>query len=163
MSVHYSIGTIRLSPDGRALMLACPIEGARGRVALGRMSCLGHIAIATDGYQHPNCIEINIIGNVAALAEVSNPLVVGRYSKVYEVSAATPTTFSLGVRWRRNHSPYPTIRDMRVWAFGAYLGNFAMPKAPASHAIVADVRIEADGTVYVNGRRRGVWPEFISQ
>ena len=52
---------IRVGKDGRMLLLGCPAAGLMGRIALGRHTCAkGHIAVKTDGFQHPGCIDFKL-------------------------------------------------------------------------------------------------------
>ena len=128
---------IRVGKDGRMLLLGCPAAGLMGRIALGRHTCAKwHIAIKTDGFQHPSCIDFRL------------------------TDGGGPGEFDVLLRWVRNHSPYPKIKDMEVWCFGLYLGSDEYPKASSDYKTVAHVAIAEDGAVTVNGRPAGIWPEF---
>ena len=149
---------MRIGKDGKLLLLGCPVSGLLGKLALGRFSCSKwHIAIKTDRFQHPKCIEFKLT-NGRDYSEYSKTDT-SKYSKCYVVSGGAGE-FDVQVRWRSAHSPYPKIKDMEVWCFGIYMGNESFPKANHDYKTVAHVIIDKDGKVTVNGRSAGVWPEF---
>ena len=56
---------MRKSKDGRLLLLACPSPTLKGRLALGRVPCdfkNWHIAVRTQNFQHPSCIDLHLEG-----------------------------------------------------------------------------------------------------
>ena len=151
---------IRVGKDGRMLLLGCPATGLLGRIALGRHTCAKwHVAVKTDGFQHPSCIDFRLTDGRAFTQFARTDTT--RYSRCYVVGGA-PGEFDVLLRWVRNHSPYPKIKDMEVWCFGLYLGSDEYPKASSDYKTVAHVAIAEDGAVTVNGRNAGVWPEFAS-
>ena len=148
---------IRVGKDGKMLLLGCPVTGLLGKIALGRYSCSQwHIAIKTDNFQHPSCIDFKLVDRSYTNYRKTDT---SKYSKCYVVSGG-PGEFDVLLRWQSGHSPYPKIKDMEVWCFGIYLGNDEYPKARDDYKTIAHVVIENDGHVTVNGRNAGIWPEF---
>lgn len=149
---------IRAWKDKKILLLGCSDLEVKGKIALGRYPChRWHIAITTQGFQHPGCIEIKL-SNDRRWQETRNPDS-KMFSKVYKVLGG-PGEFDLLVRWVRGHSPYPEIKDMEVWAFNIYLGEMDFPKAPDDFKSIAHIVIADDGRVTVNERDAGIWAEF---
>lgn len=152
---------IRKSKKNKLLLLGCPLPGLKGKIALGRYSCIRwHIAIRTDHFQHPGCVEFQLTGGRGfenyAKTDTS------KYSKCYIVKGGSGS-FDVRIRWHIDHSPYPEIKDMAVWVFGIFLGNLEFPKAPDDWKTVAHVEISADGRVTVNGHSAGIWEEFTEE
>lgn len=144
------------SITGRMHLLAA--DGVRGRLALVTGRCLRiHIAIRTDGFQHPSCIESKLTGGRQM---VDNNVSTRLYSKTYTVPGG-PGEFDILVRWVRGHSPYPQISDMDVWAYNVHLGRHFFPKAPDDFLAVGHVTITQEARVFVNGADAGVWPEYL--
>lgn len=149
---------IRRGKDGKLLLLGCPVPGLRGKIALGRSSCTDwHIAVRTDNFQHPGCIDFRLSGSREFNEYPKTDT--KKYSKCYVVGGG-PGEFDVLLRWDSGHSPYPEIRSMETWCFGVYMGEADYPKASDDYTTVAHVAIAADGFVTVNGRSAGIWPEF---
>ena len=54
---------IRKDAWGRILLLSCPDPALRGRIAIAAQCCRPwHIAVRTQGFQHPGCIELDLGG-----------------------------------------------------------------------------------------------------
>ena len=152
---------IRVGKDGKLLLLGCPVPGLAGKVALGRHTCTHwHIAVKTDNFQHPHCIDFTLTEG-RGFTEYGKTDT-SKYSKCYVVRGMSGE-FDVLLRWVSRHSPYPGIKDMEVWCFGVYLGNMELPKAGDDYRKVAHVAIAEDGKVTVNGRSAGIWPEFASE
>ena len=150
---------LRKSKDGRLLLLAC--SAGKGKIALGRRPCEfdnWHIAIKTQNFQHPSCIDFALT-NGRNFSRYSNTDT-GKYSCCYVVGGG-PGKFDIKLRWVSGHSPYPEIKDMQVWAFGISFGNRGYSKANSDYTRVASVEVRKTGQVLVNGRNAGYWPEFL--
>ena len=148
---------IRVAKDGKMLLLGCPVSGLLGKIALGRYSCSKwHIAIKTDNFQHPGCIDFKLVTRNYTQYKKTDT---SKYSKCYVVSGG-PGEFDVLLRWESGHSPYPKIQNMEVWCFGIYLGNNSYPKARDDYKNIAHVVIDDKGKVTVNGKSAGLWPEF---
>ena len=149
---------IRMGKDRKLLLLGCPVSGLMGRIALGPRACTNwHIAVKTDNFQHPHCIDFRL--SAGRSASEYGKTDTSKYSKCYVVHGG-PGDFDVLLRWQSSHSPYPQIKDMEVWCFGVYKGNMEFPKAGDDYRMVAHVEIADDGHVSVDGRNAGVWPEF---
>lgn len=150
---------LRISRDGKLLLLAC-IAG-KGKIAMGKQPCeFGnwHIAIKTQNFQHPWCIDFQLT-NGRSCSEYSKTDT-SKYSKCYVVGAGVGK-FDVNLRWHRDHNPYPEIELMTVWVFGVSMGTRSYPKANDAYTKVAEVEVKQTGQVLVNGRNAGFWPELI--
>ncbi len=145
--------------NGQIQLIACNADNTRGAIALitpwywYRM----HVAVKTDGLQHPGCIDFRLTNNRSYSAADFDD---SKLSRAYHIMGGAGI-FQVQLRWATGHSPYPEIQNMEVWCFGVYLGNRSYPKAPGQYINVANVFITYDGVVMVNGVNTGVWPEFI--
>lgn len=149
---------IRIGKDRKLLLLGCPVAGLTGKIALGRYACVKwHIAIKTDNFQHPSCIDFTLT-NGRGFSQYKKTDT-KKYSRCYVVTGG-PGEFDVLLRWQSGHSPYPKIKDMEVWCFGVYMGNLEFPKARDDYRKVAHVVINDDGRVTVDGVNAGIWPEF---
>ena len=138
-------------------LLNCNSE-AKGKIALAMWPCqVIHFAVRTEGFQHPQCVEMVVTGYGHTVVEISHTR---EYSRCYKLIGGAGT-LNFGVRWSKGHSPYPEIQGMDIWAFNIYLGYFNFPKAPDDYMILASIDIMSNGRVYVNGIDAGIWPEFI--
>lgn len=145
---------------GKLLLLKCSCTGMKGALALGRMTCstdIWHIAIKTDNFQHPGCIDFRLSEGHTFERGNADPK---KYSATYTVRGG-PGTFHLYLRWLSGHSPYPEIRMMEAWAFGVYLGEKDYPKAGDDYLDIAEVNVDRNGFVTVNGLHAGHWPDLL--
>ena len=150
---------IRIGKDGRLLLLAC--AAGKGKLALGKTPCAfdnWHIAIKTDDFQHPSCIDFTLSQN--RQHSLYSNTDTSKYSQCYVVGPGTGK-FVVQLRWESGHSPYPEIENMEVWVFGVYLGNKSYPKAYDDYTNVATVEVRDTGQVLVNGKNAGFWPEML--
>lgn len=151
---------VRRDRVGKILLLKCERTGMKGAIALGRQECdfeRWHIAIKTDNFQHPSCIDFTLTNGRSYERGNADS---NKYSVTYTVGGKDGT-FHVYLRWTDGHSPYPQIKNMEVWCFGVYLGNRSYPKANDAYADIATVVISKNGAVTVNSRNAGIWPEFI--
>ncbi len=151
---------IRKSRNGKILLLGCPATGLRGRIALGRTNCFfWHIAVRTQDFQHPGCIELMLDGRTYT---EDTRIDTTKYSKCYIIKPGMPGTFTINLRWTSGHSPYPEIITMETWILGEYYQARDYPKAPDDYIQLAQVEVKANGLVLVNGRSAGFWPELLA-
>ncbi len=152
---------MRKSKDGRLLLLACPSPTLKGRLALGRVPCdfkNWHIAVRTQNFQHPSCIDLHLEGRTYREYTATDTT---RFSKCYIIFPDGPGTFTVGLRWTRGHSPYPRIITMEAWILGCYFGTRDYPKAPSDYLQLATVEVQSTGQCFVNGKNAGFWPELL--
>ena len=150
---------LRLSRDGRLLLLDC--MAGKGKIAMGKQPCEfdnWHIAIKTQDFQHPYCIDFQLT-NGRSYSEYGQTDT-SKYSKCYVVGGGVGT-FNVNLRWVSGHSPYPEIKLMTVWVFGISMGTKSYPKASDPYTRVATVEVKGTGQVLVNGRNAGFWPELL--
>ena len=150
---------VRRDRVGRILLLKCALSGMKGAVALGRIPCElpWHIAIRTDNFQHPGCIDFKLSEDRTFERGNADPK---KYSATYTVSRGAGT-FHAYLRWQSGHSPYPEIRSMEVWCYGVYLGARDYPKANDGYIDVAEITVDENGYVTVNGLNAGRWSDMI--
>ncbi len=149
---------IRIGVDGILMLLAC--RSGKGKLALGKQKCdfeRFHIAIKTDNFQHPDCIDLLL--QTRYFVNYTNTDT-SKYSRCYKVSRGVGS-FDVLLRWQSGHDPYPQIKNLEVWCFGIYMGNRAYPKANDSYVKVASVTVKSTGQVVVNGRNAGFWTELL--
>lgn len=149
---------VRRDRVGRILLLKCALSGKKGAVALGRIPCElpWHIAIKTDNFQHPGCIDFKLSERTFERGN-ADP---AKYSATYTVSPGIGT-FHAYLRWDSGHSPYPEIRSMEVWCYGVYLGARDYPKAGVDYIDVAEITVDMNGFVTVNGLNAGRWSDMV--
>lgn len=156
---------IRRDQAGRLLLLACKKD--RGKLALGNNECIrsfAHILIKTEGFQHPDCIDIRVYNPDSHRSAPLQPIQCDKtkYSAAYLMPTLRPDTEVIEIGWQDDHYPYPEIQNMEVWCFGIYMGNHSYPKIDSEEAYrqVAVVKISEIGLVTVNGINAGIWPEW---
>lgn len=148
---------IRKSKNNRILLLNC--TNNKGRIAMGKIACCAwHIAVKTEGFQHPGCIMFSLT-NGRGYSEYAHTDT-SKYSKCYVVHGG-PGEFDVLLCWDKYHSPYPEILTMEVWCFGIYMG--VLPYQKNSYSTVAHVKIDTDGHIWVSGADAGIWPEFATE
>ena len=150
---------VRRDKVGNILLLKCECTQMKGAIALGKCPCdpdLWHIAIKTDNFQHPGCIDFRLSERDFERGN-ADP---AKYSATYSVSRGAGT-FHAYLRWQSGHSPYPEIRSMEVWCYGVYLGERDYPKANDDYIDIATVTVDEKGYVTVNGRNAGLWADMI--
>ena len=144
---------------GKLLLLNCECTRMKGAIALGSEPCdipRWHIAVRTDNFQHPHCIDLTLTnGRLFSEGQCDT----AKSSKCFEVTGKSGS-FHLKLRWWALHSPYPEIQNMEVWCFGVYLGKRSYPKANDDYLDIAAVEINGKGAVTVNGKYAGIWLEF---
>ena len=150
---------MRKDKTGRILLLGCPAAGCKGRIALVKVPCVRwHIAIKTQDFQHPGCIDFRLVTRQYTNYPRTNTR---KYSKCYIVSPGPSGKFYVDVRWTSGHSPYPEIIKMELWIFGIHFGPMDFPKAPDEYRRVAPVIVLNTGQVLVDGQNAGFWPELL--
>lgn len=150
---------VRVARDGKLLLLKC--LAGKGKIALGKAPCEfdnWHIAIKTQDFQHPGCIDFTLTNSrgYASYGQTDT----GKYSKCYVVKPGIGS-FDVMLRWADGHFPYPDIELMTVWVFGVFMGTQSYPKADNGYTKVAEVEVKNTGQVLVNGRNSGYWPEML--
>jgi len=152
---------IRQDKVGHLLRLQCALGGVKGKIALGWVRCEDpwHIAIKTDNFQHPGCIDFTLTEGREFERGNADPT---KYSATYTVKGSSGT-FHVLLRWASGHSPYPEIETMEAWVFGVYLGSQAYPKALDGYRDIATVVVDAEGRVTVNGQNAGIWLELVEE
>lgn len=120
-----------------------------GKIALAGKMCARapNIIIRSDNLQHPKCIDFTLSDNRSFYACDFDPNI---YSACYRADES-PGDFTLKLRWKAGHTPYPEIKDMDVWVFGLYLGKISCPRAPDDYLSIAYIVIDSDRKIYVNG------------
>lgn len=132
-----------------------------GEIALAKKFCYDpsawHVAILTQEGLHPGCVE------VAPTRDYSYTSA-GDFSVCLRFEPGEGK-FVLKIRWDAGHSPYPEIKMMHVWAFGIDLGSASYPKAKdwesKHYKKVANIEVDKDGYVTVNGKDAGFWPDMM--
>lgn len=152
---------IRKDAWGRILLLGCSDPALRGRIAIAAQCCRPwHIAVRTQGFQHPGCIELDLGGRSYTVYPRTDTSV---YSKCYIVAPAPPGTFPVRLRWQSGHSPYPEIIQMEAWVLGIHFPMRDFPKAPDEYVTLAKVTVVADGRAVVGNRPAGRHPDLVEQ
>ncbi len=149
---------VRRDKTVKILLLKCECSGMKCAIALGKVECERpwHIAIKTDNFQHPGCIDFKLSDRGCERGNADPE----KYSATYTVERGAGT-FHAYLRWQSGHSPYPEIRSMEVWCYGVYLGERDYPKANDDYIDVAAVTVDEKGYVTVNGRNAGLWADMI--
>ena len=124
--------------DGRILT-------RKGKLLTAQNTCF-HIAVKTDSFQHPGCIDLN--PGTRRFISRNDPA--GRFSKLYFVDMS-PGGFDVKLRWDEDHSPYPEIENMEIWVFGKYFPSRSYPRADDDYTTVCNVKIEKNGEIKIDG------------